>query len=43
MYNYKYNGKELQDELGLNLYDYSALQSVPKERLALRMSLTSQP
>ncbi len=21
-YNYKYNGKELQDELGLNLYDY---------------------
>jgi hypothetical protein len=23
-YNYKYNGKELQDELGLNLYDYGA-------------------
>ncbi|HEX8577837.1 MAG TPA: RHS repeat-associated core domain-containing protein, partial [Flavobacterium sp.] len=21
---YKYNGKELQDELGLNLYDYGA-------------------
>jgi len=21
-YNYKYNGKELQDELGLNVYDY---------------------
>jgi len=24
MYNYKYNGKELQDELGLNMYDYGA-------------------
>ncbi len=23
-YNYKYNGKELQEELGLNLYDYGA-------------------
>lgn len=23
-YNYKYNGKEFQDELGLNLYDYGA-------------------
>jgi len=23
-YNYKYNGKELQDELGLNFYDYAA-------------------
>jgi len=23
-YNYKYNGKELQDDLGLNLYDYGA-------------------
>src|SRR5690606_24594464 len=23
-YNYKYNGKEWQDELGLNLYDYGA-------------------
>lgn len=23
-YNYKYNGKEYQDELGLNLYDYGA-------------------
>jgi RHS repeat-associated protein len=23
-YNYKYNGKELQDELGLNMYDYGA-------------------
>ncbi|WP_255424410.1 RHS repeat domain-containing protein [Apibacter sp. HY039] len=22
--NYKYNGKELQDELGLNVYDYGA-------------------
>jgi len=21
-YKYKYNGKELQDELGLNMYDY---------------------
>jgi RHS repeat-associated protein len=24
-YNYKYNGKELQDELGLNMYDYGAM------------------
>ncbi|WDO13614.1 DUF6443 domain-containing protein [Flavobacterium sp. WW92] len=24
VYNYKYNGKEFQDELGLNLYDYGA-------------------
>jgi RHS repeat-associated protein len=24
VYDYKYNGKELQDELGLNLYDYGA-------------------
>ena len=24
VYNYKYNGKELQDELGLNFYDYAA-------------------
>jgi RHS repeat-associated protein len=24
MHNYKYNGKELQDELGLNMYDYGA-------------------
>lgn len=24
MYQYKYNGKELQDELGLNMYDYGA-------------------
>jgi RHS repeat-associated protein len=23
-YNYKYNGKELQEELGLNMYDYGA-------------------
>ncbi|MEG0696503.1 MAG: RHS repeat-associated core domain-containing protein [Algoriella sp.] len=23
-YEYKYNGKELQDELNLNLYDYGA-------------------
>ncbi|WP_372339297.1 RHS repeat-associated core domain-containing protein [Flavobacterium sp. '19STA2R22 D10 B1'] len=25
LYNYKYNGKELQEELGLNLYDYGAM------------------
>jgi RHS repeat-associated protein len=24
MYKYKYNGKEYQDELGLNFYDYGA-------------------
>lgn len=24
VYNYKYNGKELQEELGLNMYDYGA-------------------
>jgi RHS repeat-associated protein len=24
MYQYKYNGKEYQDELGLNFYDYGA-------------------
>ncbi|WP_041251929.1 RHS repeat-associated core domain-containing protein [Flavobacterium indicum] len=24
MYKYKYNGKELQDEMGLNMYDYGA-------------------
>ncbi|WP_291276143.1 RHS repeat-associated core domain-containing protein, partial [Flavobacterium sp.] len=23
-YDYKYNGKELQEELGLNMYDYGA-------------------
>jgi RHS repeat-associated protein len=26
---YKYNGKELQDELGLNMYDYGARQYMP--------------
>ena len=28
-YNYKYNGKELQDELGLNTYDYLFRQYMP--------------
>jgi hypothetical protein len=28
-YNYKYNGKELQDELGLNMYDYGARGYMP--------------
>lgn len=28
-YNYKYNGKELQDELGLNMYDYGAMMYDP--------------
>jgi len=23
-YNYKYNGKEYQDELGVNMYDYGS-------------------
>ena len=27
--NYKYNGKELQDELGLNVYDYGASNYYP--------------
>jgi RHS repeat-associated protein len=28
-YNYKYNGKELQDELGLNMYDYGFRNYMP--------------
>ncbi len=28
-YNYKYNGKELQEELGLNMYDYGARGYMP--------------
>ena len=28
-YNYKYNGKEFQDELGLNMYDYGAMMYDP--------------
>jgi len=28
-YNYKYNGKELQEELGLNMYDYGARNYMP--------------
>lgn len=28
-YNYKYNGKEYQDELGLNMYDYGFRQYMP--------------
>jgi RHS repeat-associated protein len=28
-YNYKYNGKELQDELGLNMYDYGWRNYMP--------------
>jgi RHS repeat-associated protein len=47
-YQYKYNGKELQDELGLNLYDYGArlydpaaphfLQIDPKAETSRRFS-----
>ncbi|GAA4776899.1 MULTISPECIES: DUF6443 domain-containing protein [Flavobacterium] len=29
IYNYKYNGKELQDELGLNVYDYGMMMYDP--------------
>lgn len=29
LYHYKYNGKELQDELGLNVYDYGARNYMP--------------
>ena len=48
LYKYKYNGKELQDELGLNLYDYGArlydpaaphfLQMDPKAETSRRFS-----
>jgi RHS repeat-associated protein len=30
MYKYKYNGKEYQDELGLNFYDYGARNYDPR-------------
>ena len=36
-FNYKYNGKEFQDDLGLNVYDYGARMYDPGDGLWLQM------
>ena len=37
-YQYKYNGKELQDELGHNMYDYGARNYDPAAQSLLTLS-----
>jgi RHS repeat-associated protein len=42
MYKYKYNGKELQDELGLNMYDYGARNYDPAMGRWMNMDALSE-